>query len=186
VNGIDRTLESGSAFIARYSLLSLVHSFFAGGVPGGLNPIRQLPRVQVRHPTLVTDLESPASIPVQWSTEWARWDGDPYTQSYPVGYTEDETSLRYVILYSRDGGANWLNLLDSSPATPGEMPYIEGVGPDPTRTLPDLSNGANETYIWNTPADKFPEGSYFLRIEAYRANETLHYSHHVEKIYVNR
>src|SRR5438874_146639 len=42
VNGIDRTTGSGSAFIARYSLLTLVHSFFAAGV-SGTGRVKQLP-----------------------------------------------------------------------------------------------------------------------------------------------
>ena len=75
VNGIDRTTESGTSFIARYSLLSLVHSFFGSGLPSTPNRIRQLPRIQILSPTLITELDDPAAIEVRWRTEWARWDG---------------------------------------------------------------------------------------------------------------
>ncbi len=186
VNGIDKTLESGSAFISRYATLSLIHSYFAAGVPGGENRVKQLPRLQVRHPTLITELENPAAIPVQWSTEWTRWDGLPYTESYPTGFTQDDAELVYVLTYSSDGGKTWLNMMDDSVAELGQIPWIEGVGPDPAKTLVDQSNGADETWVWNTPAAKFPQGSYLVRIEGYRASESLHYCHHVEKIYVNR
>ena len=66
------------------------------------------------------------------------------------------------------------------------IPWIDGAGPDPAATLKDASNGADESWTWSTPKASFPEGSYLVRIESYRASESLHYSHHVEKIYVNR
>ena len=51
--------------------------------------------------------------------------------------------------------------------------------------LNDVAVG-NETYVWNTPGAKFPEGSYSVRVEGYRKNQAQHYSSHQEKIYVNR
>jgi hypothetical protein len=186
VNGLDRTLESGSAFLSRYSMLSLVHGYFAAGVPGGTNRVRQLPRVQLRAPTLVTELENPATIDVRWSVEWRRWDGQPYTAAYPGSYAESDAGLVYVPLYSRDGGRTWRNMRDDSAAEPGRMPWTAGVGPDPARTLPDAVLGGDESFTWATPAVAFPEGSYLLRIEAYRSSESLHYAQHMEKVYVER
>jgi prepilin-type N-terminal cleavage/methylation domain-containing protein len=186
VNGIDRTTESGSAFIARYSMLSLIHSFFASGVPGSQNRIQQLPRLQVKSPTLSTEIEDPASITVQWGVEWARWDGKPYTDSYTPGFAESETDLTYVPMYSRDGGDTWLSMMDDQPVTPGTVPWIEGVGVDPAKTLGDANDGADESYVWSTPIAKVPQGSYLIRIEAFRSTESLHYTQHMEKIYVNR
>ena len=129
VNGIDRTTESGSAFIARYAALSLLHSYFAAGAPTLDHRIAQLPRVSMQSPTLVTELENPTTIAVQWRADWMRWDGRPYTESYPAGYVGDETDLVYVLMYSKDGGRNWLSMLDDQPIEPGRMPWIEGVGP---------------------------------------------------------
>jgi hypothetical protein len=186
VNGIDKTLESGSAFISRYSMLTLIHSFFAAGLPATPNRIKQLPRLQVRNPTLVTELEDPVTIPVRWSTEWRRWDGNQYTSNYPVVFAENEAELVYVLMYSADGGATWKNMRDESPAEPGVIPWINGVGPDPAKTLTDQNVNADETWNWPTPAGSFPEGTYLVRIESYRASESLHYSQHMEKIYVNR
>ncbi|MDJ0974996.1 MAG: prepilin-type N-terminal cleavage/methylation domain-containing protein [Planctomycetota bacterium] len=186
VNGIDRTTESGSAFIARYSMLSLIHSFFAAGVPGGDNRIVQLPRLQIQSPTLITELEDPVSIVVRWSTEWKRWDGLNYTESFADTFAEDETNLTYVLMYSTDGGKSWRHMTDNTEATPGEMPWIEGTGPDPAKTVADGNNGGDESWIWSTPAAGFPEGSYLIRIEGYRNTESLHYVQHMEKIYVNR
>jgi hypothetical protein len=186
VNGIDKTTESGSAFIARYSMLSLIHSFFAAGMPSAPNRVRQLPRVQIVAPTLVTELEDPSSIQVRWSATWRRWDGQPYTTSYPTTFAEDESDLVYVLLVSRDGGSTWTNLLDGSPGELGVLPWIEGVGPDPARTRSDQVAGGDESFLWNTPAVAVPQGSYMLRVEAYRAGETLHYAQHMERIHVDR
>ncbi|MDJ0520709.1 MAG: hypothetical protein QNJ90_01400 [Planctomycetota bacterium] len=186
VNGIDRTTESGSAFIARYSLLSLLHSYFAAGTPGGANRIRQLPRLQIESPTIVSELLDPSTIEVQWTTDWSRWDGMPYTTSYPNGFTEDESDLRYVLMYSVDNGDSWKHMLDDSRAEPGVLPWIEGVGPDPAKVLTDMNLGADESWSWPTPSTSFPEGSYVIRIEGYRASESLHFVQHMEKIYVKR
>ena len=46
--------------------------------------------------------------------------------------------------------------------------------------------GGDETWNWPTPPASFPEGSYLVRIEGYRASESLHYVQHMEKIYVKR
>ena len=185
VNGIDRTTESGTSFIARYSLLSLVHSFFGSGLPSTLNRVRQLPRVQILAPTLITELDDPATIELRWKTEWARWDGKKYTTSYPDSFTESTASLVYVPMVSRDNGNTWESILDGNPVTPGTIPWIEGVGRDPAQTVLDTSPG-DEVLTWSTPPGLFPKGSYLIRIEAFRMDEALHYTQHMEKIYVNR
>ena len=53
VHGIDRTLESGSAFIARYSMATLVHGYFRASDPGLTTPMTVSPRVDIRTPTAV-------------------------------------------------------------------------------------------------------------------------------------
>ncbi|MDF1699805.1 MAG: hypothetical protein P1V36_01405, partial [Planctomycetota bacterium] len=74
---------------------------------------------------------------------------------------------------------------DGEPVTPGTLPWIEGSGRDPDQTLLDLAAG-DETYTWSVPASSFPQGSYLIRIEGFRLDEALHYTQHMEKIYVNR
>jgi prepilin-type N-terminal cleavage/methylation domain-containing protein len=183
VNGIDRTTGSGSAFIARYSLLTLVHSYFAAGL-AGTGRIKQLPRAQITSPTIITELTNPGSIAVSWKTEWTRWDGKPYTTAFAPTFTENESDLVYVPLYSKDGGRTWLNMKNNTTAQLGKLPWVGGV-PDPALTINDGGAG-NETWTWPTPAGTFPEGSYIIRIEGYRKSEPQHYSQHQEKIYVNR
>ena len=87
---------------------------------------------------------------------------------------------------SDDGGTTWKNMLDDLDAEPGVVPWIDGVGPDPAKTVIDQDDGGDEEWLWLTPKSKFPEGSYLIRIEGYRSSESLHYSQHMEKIYVNR
>lgn len=184
VNGIDRTTESGSAFIARYALITLAHGFLAGGV-SGTGRVKQLPRVQIKYPTIVTELTNPVSIPIQWKVEWKRWDGLPYTSSYAASFAEAESDLAYVLSYSPDGGTTWVNMKDGTAVTPGRLPLNAAGVADPAKTVSDAATG-DETFTWNTPAASYPEGSYLIRIEAYRKTEVLHYAHHEEKIYVNR
>ena len=67
------------------------------------------------------------------------------------------------------------------------LPWIAGVGPDPARTLDGpRCRAATRPSPGTRPRPTYPEGTYMLRVEAYRAAETLHYAQHQEKIYVNR
>jgi hypothetical protein len=184
VNGIDRTTGSGSAFIARYSLLTQIHSYFAAGLSAS-NRVKQLPRLQIKTPTIVTELNDPSSVAVSWKVEWKRWDGLKYTANYADSFTEPENTLAYVLVYSRDNGKTWLNMMTEEPIEPGVLPWIAGVGPDPARTRLDVGAG-DESWSWPTPAATFPEGTYIVRLQAFRTTESMHYSQHQEKIYVNR
>ncbi len=65
------------------------------------------------------------------------------------------------------------------------LPWKPGVGPDPLKTVPDAGIG-DQTYLWPTPRALYPEGTYLIRIDAFRRAEALHFAYHMEKIYVNR
>ncbi|MFH0962857.1 MAG: type II secretion system protein [Planctomycetota bacterium] len=185
INGIDRTIESGSGFIAKWALLSLVHSFLTAGEPDtdfvAATRIEQLPRVVIKQPTIITEIYDPDDITVQWSSEFLRWDGEKYTQYYPDGFTENDwqDDLRYVLMYSTDSGDTWRYMLDRTPATPGRCP-------PGTYLIEDEDPNGDELYAWSVPRAIFPEGSYIIRIEAYRTDKILHYSQHQEKIYIDR
>ena len=49
-----------------------------------------------------------------------------------------------------------------------------------------MTDGADEAFTWTVPAISFPEGSYLIRVEAYRTGARLHYSYHEEKVFLNR
>ncbi len=186
MNGLDKTASSGTNFVARYALISVIHSLFAAGRPGQENRIQQLPRVEILDPTLITELIDPVTIPVTWKTEWKRWDGEKYTDAYADDYVQDERDIVYRLLYSRDNGTTWQNMRTDETTMPGELDWIEGSGPDPAKTVSDWNAGADETYTWSTPPESFPEGSYLIRVEAYRRDRGRHYARHEEKIYVER
>ncbi len=179
VNGIDKTVESGSSFIAKYSMLTLVHSFFEAGNTALAHRIQQPPRVEINAPTDITELIDPASIAIQFDTSWTRWDGVPYTAGTPVGFAELENEVEYVIMYSRDGGTNWLHVQDDSVAMPGVKP-TSGL-----YLVADTGIG-EETFAWSTPSVSFPEGNYLLVVEAYRKGQSLHYSYHKVRIFIGR
>ena len=181
VNGLDKTVESGSAFIAKFSMLSLVQSFFEGGNAALAAPHRiQLPpRVSIASPTDITELTNPATIDIKAQVDWLRWDGQKYTSGTASSFSENESEIDYVVMYSRDGGTSWLQIEDDSVATPGVKPSL------PLYVHADAVAG-NETFTWSVPAASFPEGSYLLRVEAYRQNQSLHYSQHQVKIFISR
>ncbi len=180
VNGIDRTVETGSAFIATYSTLTLIHTFLSAGLPGTPSRVTELPQVVIRQPNDATELKDPNTITIQWSANWLRWDGLPYTPQYPVGFTEDDTALRYSLLYSMDNGQTWLHIADDTPATPGL--------PNQALWLDDAVLGGDEAYVWDVVNQVYlDEASYLIRVEAYRGNiPSVHYSFHQQKIFVDR
>jgi prepilin-type N-terminal cleavage/methylation domain-containing protein len=177
VNGISPAGQSGVAFMARWSFLSLIQSFLASGrytVSGNPAPsrVRELPRVNILTPNDEIDVVDPGSISVTWDRTWRRWDGLPYTPAYPNNFTED-TIVRYALLYSRDNGRTWLFMKDHTAATPGVRPaagYLQ------TAT----------SFLLPTPAGQFPKGNYVLRVEAYRDEVPLHYSFHQYRVFIKR
>jgi len=185
VNGIDRTTETGSAFISKYAILTLIHGFLVAGNPNDPNvpePITQLPRCKIIHPTLLTLLDDPVTIDVMWRVEWCRWDGRKYTTEYPDDYEGDETDLRYVLMYSDDNGDTWKYMQDNSIATPGVLPPES----ESNHYVDDAGTG-DETYTWDvSDTGRFPEASYLIRVDAFRKSIPMHYSYHIEKIYIDR
>ena len=177
VNGLSPAGESGVAFIARWSFLSLIQSFLASGrysISGrpAEARVRELPRVNILTPNDEIDIVDPGSISITWERTWRRWDGLPYTPSYPNDFSES-TTVRYALLYSRDNGRTWLYMKDHTPAKPGVRPdsgYLQ----------------SGTSYTLSTPAGSFPKGNYVLRVEAYRDEIPLHYSFHQYRAFIKR
>ncbi|MDH3284106.1 MAG: type II secretion system GspH family protein [Acidobacteriota bacterium] len=172
MNGISNTQLTGSAFIGRWSFLTLIQSFINAGKAATDPRIPQLPRVEIVSPDDLTDLDDPSSIDVQWLVEWKRWDGQKYTPSYADGFSES-TPLDHVLMYSDDGGRSWKHVQDGSAATPGVRP-VAAYRMTPT------------SFTWSTPAGSFPRGSYLIRVESYRQDIALHHSYHQQKVYIKR
>ena len=179
VNGLAQTASSGSAFIGRYAVVSLVHSFLSCGLPATPSRIVQLPRIEIKEPNVTTELNNPSAITITLLSEWKRWDEQKYTTAYADGFAETEGDLRYALLYSRDNGQNWQHIVDDSPATAGI--------PNQALWVSDAVSDGNETFFWDvSDTGNFPEGSYIIMVEAHRVNQSLHYSYHRQKIFINR
>lgn len=172
VNGISNTQLTGSAFMGKWAFLTLVHTFLEAGLSATAGRIPQLPRIAITDPNDLTDLTTPSSISVQWDESWTRWDGQPYTPNYSSTFAET-TPTSFTVMYSDDGGTIWKHVQDDSVATPGTRPsstYLQ----------------TGQTYSLSTSVNKFPQGSYLLRVEAYRDDVSLHYAYHQIKIYIKR
>ncbi len=178
VNGLSPTGTSGVSFISRWSFLSLVQSFLAGGLYStngspDASRVRELPRVAITTPNDDVDLRNPSTINIAWSSQWTRWDGLKYTPDYSATFAEDVT-VRFATLYSRDNGRTWLNMRDDSAAR-------AGVRPTDSQYLITATS-----YNWSVPADRFPKGNYVIRIEAYRDEVPLHYAFHQYRAFIKR
>jgi len=200
VNGLSPSGDSGTNFMARWSVLSLIHSYLYGGVCTSTSVtansiacttddvaqrVTQLPRVSITHPAPSdVPLTNPDHVDVIFTSEWKRWDENEYTPEYDNTWTGETAALQYQFLYSADNGVTWkYGCGAAGTATPGVRlaaadPHLTCM---PTGTLP-------LTVTLNTPAASFPAGNYLLRIEAYRsaANLTLHYAFHQYRAYISR
>jgi hypothetical protein len=178
VSGLAQTTDLGTSEIAKYSLLSMLHTYYEAGDTSLPHPITLVPRVELQDPTEITELSDPATISIKYDVEWKRWDGQDYASSIP-GYAGSEASLDYVLMYSKDGGRSWLHVVDNSPAEPG-------VRPSPFVVVGDGTTPGQEIYDWPTDAADFPRGSYLLRVEAYPAGHSLHFSYHQKRFFIDR
>ncbi len=180
VNGISMSGESGTSFVANWSLMTVIQSFLASGRynPGGgyANHIEQVPRISITSPNESTDLVNPSSVLVGWTREWLRWDGQSYTSAFPNGYAET-SALSYAVLYSDDNGGTWKYMQDDSPATPGVRPAAGNL---------ISTASATPSYTWSVPSGSFPQGNYLIRVEAYRDDLPLHYAHHQHAAFLRR
>ena len=180
VNGLSPAGAAGQSFIARWSFLSLIHSFFQAGLytdavgcPACPYRIRQLPRVSITFPNVTVDLNNVSSINIQWASTWRRWDNNAYTPGYAAGFTEAEPVL-YQVMYSDDNGTTWKWCDTAIASTP--KPGLR----DATALISATS------YNWSTPAASFPMGNYLIRVEAFRQNYQQHYSYHQFRAFIRR
>ncbi|HSE41064.1 MAG TPA: hypothetical protein VLH08_09895, partial [Acidobacteriota bacterium] len=180
VNGIDKTGGAGTVFIGKWSVLSLVHSFFKGGLGNSPTRIHELPRVFIT-PFAATDLNNPSTLNVQWVMGWKRWDNQDYTDDAAYDTFVEDTDTSHVVMYSEDNGATWKYADDDSAATPGIRP----VSPSVWAQIGAAPGTTNFSFAWSG-ISALAEGSYLLRVEAYRDDYPLHYSYHQRRIFIKR
>lgn len=187
VSGLSPTTTLGSIYIAKYSVLAMLHSYFEMGDTGRTHRIKQPPRVEILSPTELTELGDPVTINVNWSASWTRWDGEPYTASTAVSFAENESEIEYALMVSADNGRTWYYLEDNAGtlqksaalATPGTPPSSAAY------RLADQGAG-DESWVLDTPSAIYPSGTYLLRVEGYRQGQSLHYSYHIQRFYLDR
>ena len=180
VNGIDKTGGAGTVFIGKWSVLSLIHSFLKGGLGASPTRIRELPRVFIS-PFADVDLNNPSTLDVDWLMGWKRWDNQDYTDDVAYNSFVEDTNTSHVIMYSVDNGANWKYAEDNSTAIPGIRPTVSTVWADQAA----VPGTTTFTYTWSGIGSLL-EGSYLLRVEAYRDAFPLHYSYHQRRIFIKR
>jgi prepilin-type N-terminal cleavage/methylation domain-containing protein len=186
-NGLSPSGVAGTDFIARWSFLSLVQSYFdagrfpgTAGNPGAAPAVNQVPRVNITNPNANTNTSNPSTLNITWNLNWQRWDGLGYTTAYPSPYTPAVApTLSYFLTYSADNGKTWVYLQNPArTATPG----VRLQPGDPDYVGCRLTA---QTYTWNGVAS-LPEGAYIIRVEAYRDQFPLHYATHQYQIFINR
>ncbi|MEZ5963860.1 MAG: type II secretion system protein [Planctomycetota bacterium] len=155
-----------------------LRAFYAAGAPALTTRIEQPARVEIVDPPKGALASNPAAINITWRVDFLRADGQLPTAAYPTGFTEDESHLRYAVLYSLDAGKTWFNVVDDSAATPG-------VRPTGGLLLTDAGVG-NESLNVPTPSSTFPAGELLLRVEAFHAVRDTHYGHHTVLVVVTR
>ena len=133
--------------------------------------VTQVPLVTVSTPVVGAQFPgTTTTIPVNWSVAWTRWDGSPYTSSYPSNFT-DASSLTTNLKYSLDSGNTWLFVQDGTTA-------LRRRG----RLRPQ--HRRDQLHTWNIAP--FPMGNVLFRVEVYRNNYPLHYTYHQRQFYVLR
>jgi hypothetical protein len=188
-NGLSPAGAAGNAFIGRWSLLTLIHSYFISGqfsytapntiningAPTGVSRVKQVPQVTITNPNLQTQLgTNPSNINVTWAIQWRRWDGTPYTNAYNAAALalDQAIPLMHRILYSNDNGRNWYHMNNNALAPSGQREgYLQ----------------AGTTFNWDVAdINRFPKGNYLIRIETYREGLPLHYAYHQFQVFIDR
>jgi hypothetical protein len=176
-NGLSPTGTAGTEYLARWAFLSLIQSYFEGGLFNNeaLPAVTQLPRLSITSPNLNSDISpSATTLRIEWALTWLRWDGRKYTNSYGASFNETST-MSYYVMYSRDNGVTW---------TYAKSPY--GVATPGVRSTNDDHKTTDLYFDWSIPLGTFPTGSYIIRVEAYRDAYPLHSSFHQYQMFLNR
>ncbi|MBF2054385.1 MAG: prepilin-type N-terminal cleavage/methylation domain-containing protein [Candidatus Sericytochromatia bacterium] len=188
LNGFANTSGTGVMLMARMSQAGTLQTFMDAGdlsIPGDA-PGRtvQLPRIEITSPTAQRAYDDPASIEVNFTTAWKRWDNEKYSQAYPDNWW-DTTPLVYNLKYSVDNGRTW-RYADDGTEVPREM--VDQYNPAKSLFSPytlDASEKAQPTVNWDVST--LPQGNYLLRAEVYRAGfPEMGYGYHDVLVTINR
>lgn len=127
--------------------------------------IRLLPRINVTKPE-DDALVSGSSCAIEWTPDWNRWDGKPYSRQFSTYGTDGtQPTLSYIVKYSEDG-KSW-KYADGASASNQVGPYAR-YQPTKASTTPSLT--------LNTAG--FKSKQYQVRVEAWRIDPGYESTHH--------
>lgn len=170
INGLSPAGETGTAYIGRYALLTLLQGFLSGGAhPNPDYRISQLPLIRIVAPRDSADVENSDTLEIKWERRWQRWDFQAYTEETEEDHRERET-LMYVMKYSPDEGKTWFLMHNDEPTHLGVYPKAEDVISDPS-------------YVWDIHKKK---GNFVICVEAFRKEIPLHYAYHQIVVSISR
>lgn len=167
------------ATLVEHAVGNCLRALHRAGEPAVIDRAVQVPRVEVVEPPKGAVLSKPTSMKLTWSVNFRRFDGELPTAGYPTTFTENEAQLRYVVLYSCDGGETWRNVVDHDIVEPGQWPTPGG------SSFSDAGDG-NESITVSLAPEKFPAGEVLFRVEAHRVAQQPHYGHHTVMVTVTR
>jgi len=187
INGLDQGSLFGAQSLSRLAQAATLQGFLEGGdkaIPGQFTGrIVPLPRLEVTGPD-PNLIHSANSLNVEFKVEWSRWDQRKYTPSYPDDWY-DTTPLNFNAVYSSDNGRTWFHANTGTPVAPENIGIYN---PDEQVVTggPFTMSGPSDT--WNFPWNiaGFPDGSYILKVEAYRDGFDVGHSYHQIYITVKR
>ena len=167
IQGLSPQTGFGAAQISRQALQGILHQFLVAGEPTvTTGRIVQLPLASLSAPSSGEEFDvGDTEVNIQWSNVWKRWDEQKYTTAYADGFAEIEPII-YNLKYSNDNGSHWYFMGDDVPTSAGAK---------------DLTHSYTTPYVWDISAKD--QGTYLIRLEAYRQTLPLHYNYHQLRVY---
>jgi len=165
-NGLPAQGPAGTSLLGKIVLITMMRTFFDGGLYSNESHITQLPRVDLQKPGVgdVIYLNT-SSMMVTWGSNFLKWDGTKYTSEYSAGYTEP-VSVQYGLKYSSNSATGpWQWIQDGNATYAGDRP-----------TGTHVLTGTSYSWTFASPVN-FTPGRYWFLLEAYRSSYNLHYSY---------
>lgn len=129
--------------------------------------LRLLPRVNVTKPE-DDALVSGNACAIEWTPEWTRWDGQPYSRQFATYGTDGtQPTLSYIVKYSEDG--KYWRFSDGTYCSNQVGPYARYV-----------ASKASSVPALTLSTAGFKSKQYQVRVEAWRVDpgyETTHHSY---------
>jgi type II secretory pathway pseudopilin PulG len=115
--------------------------------------VQPIPRVEFSSPVGDQKIKT-TTLSVSWVTQWVRWDGEPYSNHFPVGFSNSDPLIFNLVYTKGKVGTMW-----------GSVLWYDAFSHGPAGTSRSTANGATSGLTWNVSS--LPAGIYTLRIEAY-------------------